>query len=340
MKRRAGKAKDIEEPGQDSFLDVVANLVGVMIILVMVVGAQAQKGFIAQERAKQTTAPEPVPIVDVAGAEAAAASVEASISELDGRIKDASIEAARREAERNRVQLLVTIAEQRLAEHRTALDEQARESYDLVEQLNQAKAEMARLDASQTALTKPSPAVLEHLPTPMAKTVFGREIHFRLLGGKVAYVPWDEMLERLKADAPGHVGKLRDSARAEMSLPVINGFGARYILRRAEVETQTRLGVATQSRVELEKLYFVDAEPNLGVPLAKALETGSEFRSRIGAMPPQQTTVTIWVYPDSFDEFRALKAELFKLGYLTAGRPLPAGHPIGGSPDGSRSSAE
>jgi hypothetical protein len=339
MTRRTGKTS--EDPGHDSFLDVVANLVGILIILVMVVGAQAQKGFIAQEKAKQMAAPEPaVPLVDVAGAEAAAASVESSIAELDAKIKTTQIEAARREAERNRVQLLVSIAEKRLAEHRTALDEQARESYDLTEKLSQARAEMARLDASQTALTKPSPAVLEHLPTPMAKTVFGREIHFRLLGGKVAYVPWDEMLERLKADAPSHVGKLRDTARAEMSLPVVNGFGARYILRRAEVETQTRLGVATQSRVELEKLYFVDAEQNLGVPLAKALESGSEFRSRIGGLPPQQTTVTIWVYPDSFDEFRALKAELFKLGYLTAGRPLPAGHPIGGSPDGSRSSAE
>jgi hypothetical protein len=338
MRRRAGNATD--EPGQDSFLDVVANLVGVMIILVMVVGAQAQKGFIAQEKARQTPAPVPVPSVDVAGATAAAAAVEQSIAELDEKIKDAKTEAARREAERNRVQLLVTIAEKRLAEHRGALDQKARDSYDLAEELNQARAEIARLDASQTALTKPPPAVLEHLPTPMAKTVFGSEIHFRLLGGKLAYVPWDEMIERLKTDAPSHVSKLRDSARAEMSLPVVNGFGARYILRRAEVETQTRLGVATQSRVELEKLYFVDAEQNLGVPLAKAIEPGSEFRSRIGALPPQQTTVTIWVYPDSFDEFRSLKAELFKLGYLTAGRPLPAGHPIGGSPDGSRSSAE
>jgi hypothetical protein len=174
----------------------------------------------------------------------------------------------------------------------------------------------------------------------MAKTVFGTEVHFRLLGGRLAYVPWDEMLEKLKAEAPNHVNKLRDAPRVEMSLPVINGFGAHYILRRAEVEMQTRMGVASQSRVELEKLYFVDAEPDLGVPLAEALQAGSEFKSRLSAFKPQQTTVTIWVYPDSFDQFRELKAELFKLGYLTAGRPLPAGHPIGGSPDGSRSSAE
>jgi hypothetical protein len=148
------------------------------------------------------------------------------------------------------------------------------------------------------------------------------------------------MLARLKADAPNHLQKLKDAPRAEMSLPVINGFGARYILRRNDIQMQTRVGVASRSQIELEKIYFVDAEQSLGMPLSEALQPGSEFRGRLADKNPQQTTVTVWVYPDSFDEFRTLKAELFKLGYLTAGRPLPAGHPIGGSPDGSRSSAE
>ena len=102
---------------------------------------------------------------------------------------------------------------------------------------------------------------------------------------------------------------------------------------------QTRVGTATQARVELEKLYFVDAEPNLGQPARRALCAGlANSAAASASIKPQQTTVTIWVYPDSFDDFRTLKAELFKLGYLTAARPLPAGHPIGGSPDGSRSS--
>ena len=87
-------------------------------------------------------------------------------------------------------------------------------------------------------------------------------------------------------------------------------------------------------------IYLVDAEPNLGQPIAQALGPGSEFRGRIAACRPQSTTVTIWVYPDSFDDFRALKAELFKLGFLTAARPMPMGEPIAGSPSGSRSRAE
>jgi hypothetical protein len=172
----------------------------------------------------------------------------------------------------------------------------------------------------------------------MARTVFGTEVHFRLKGGRIAYVPWEEMIEQLKADAKNHVNKLRDAPRVELSLPVVCGFGARYILRRVDVQVGNR--VAPQGGVELERLYFVDAEPNLGQPVAQALAPTSELRSRLAAFKPQSATVTIWVYPDGFDDFRTIKAELFKLGYLTAGRPLPDGHPIGGAPDGSRSSAE
>ena len=108
-----------EAPGQDSFLDVVANLVGILIILVMVVGAQAGRGLSAREATQHAT---PSPATDsaeatssaeVARAEAAASSVEVSISELDARISRQNLEAAMREQERNKVQLLVTVAEQR-----------------------------------------------------------------------------------------------------------------------------------------------------------------------------------------------------------------------------------
>jgi hypothetical protein len=340
-KRRSSGA---EAPGQDSFLDVVGNLVGILIILVMVVGAQTKRGLIAREASKHgVAAPAASPdnsAADLAAAEAAATSVEQSIGELEQKIRRQNLEAAMRQQERDQVQLLVTIAEQRLAEHRNKLGAAEQARYDAQAELVAARGELARLAQDEAALQRPAPAVLQHLPTPMAKTVFGTEIHFRLLGGRLTYVPWDEMIAALKADAPNHVHKLRDAPRAEMSLPVVAGFGARYVLQRAEAEVQTRIGVATQTKIELEKIYFVDAETNLGVPLADALKPGSQFRSQLAGQRPQQTTVTIWVYPDSFDQFRELKAELFKLGFLTAGRPLPAGHPIGGSPDGSRSSAE
>jgi hypothetical protein len=337
---RRKSESQIEAPGQDSFLDVVCNLVGILIVLVMLIAAQAKRGMIAAATAQPESATQAANAAEAKAAETTAAEVEESVLELQAKIDRQNQEAASRQAERDHYQLLVTVAEQRLAEHRDQLSARERDRYDLEQELVRSQSEMARLSALQVSLTKPKPHVLEHLPTPMARTVFGTEIHFRLLHQRLAYVPWEEMLERMKTDAKNHVNKLRDAPRVELSLPVIAGFGARYILRRAEVEVETRIGTAKHSGVELEQIYLVDTEPNLGQPVSESLAPGSELRSRLAAAKPQNTTITIWVYPDSFDDFRLLKAELFKLGFLSAARPMPLGEPIAGSPSGSRSSAE
>lgn len=336
---RRKPAIEVDAPGQDSFLDVVCNLVGILIVLVMLIAAQAKRGMIAAATARPDAASSQ-PATDAEDAEATAAAIEASVQELQVKIERHKLEALTRQMERDQYQVLVTVAEQRLAEHRETLSAQEQEKYDLQRELVRSKGELERLGATQVSLTRSKPHVLEHLPTPMARTVFGNEVHFRLLGHRLAYVPWDEVLERMKADAPRHVSKLKDAPRMEFSLPVIAGFGSRYILRRAEVEVETRVGTARHTGVELEQVYLVDVEPNLGQPINEALQTGSELFARLSTMKPQSTTVTIWVYPDSFDDFRALKAELFQRGFLTAARPMPAGDPIAGSPSGSRSSAE
>jgi len=339
MRRRP--QSDVEAPGQDSFLDVVCNLVGILIVLVMLIAAQAKRSMIAADNAEPTaTTAVSASTAEAAAAEQAAAAVETSIRELQARIQRENLEGALRQQERDRVQLLVTVAEQRLNEHRNELSAADQARYDLESQLAASRRELDLLKTASLSSERKPPQVLEHLPTPMARTVFGREIHFRLLGGRLAYVPWEEMIERMKADAPNHLQKLRDAPRAEMSLPPVNGFGARYILRRADTQIETKVGTATRGGIELEKIYFVDAEDTLGQPVQQALLGGSEFQSRLSAFKPQQTTVTIWVYPDSFAAYRQLKADLFQRGYLTAARPLPFNHPIGGSPDGTRSSAE
>ncbi len=336
MRRRAGQ---IEAPGQDSFLDVVCNLVGILIVLVMVIAAQAKRGMIAAATAASSP-PTAALSTEITAAASAAAAVERGVQELQAKINRQNLEVVLRQRERDKFQLLVTVAEKRLAEHRDQLSANAQSRYDLEQQLATAKSELSRLELAHKSLARPRAQVLEHLPTPMARTVFGQEVHFRLQEHRLAYVPWDEMLEQLKADAPGQVHKLRSQPRIEVSLPAVAGFGARYILKNAQVQTQTRLGIATQSQVVLDRIFFVDAEPNLGQPMAQALLPTSEFRSRLAGHKPQSTTVTIWVYPDSFDDFRAIKAELFQLGYPCAARPMDDGLPIGGSPDGTRSSAE
>ena len=66
---------------------------------------------------------------------------------------------------------------------------------------------------------------------------------------------------------------------------------------------------------------------------------GSQFyHSILGTSP--DTTLTFWVYPDSYAIFAKLKKFGHENGYSVAGRPLPFGIPIAGSPDGTRSASE
>src|SRR5262245_14563637 len=250
MRRKA--ESHAEAPGQDSFLDVVCNLVGILIVLVMLIAAQAKRGMIAAATATPVSE-NPAAEAEAQVGVAAATSIAASSQELQAKIHRHNFEAALREEERDKFQLLVTVAEERLAEYRNQLSAEEKSRYDLERELVSSKSELATLNTTQVALIKPKPHVLEHLPTPMARTVFGTEIHFRLLGHRLAYVPWDEMIERLKTEARNHISKLRDAPRVELSLPAVAGFGARYILRRAETQVETRVGTARHTGVELEQ---------------------------------------------------------------------------------------
>lgn len=326
-------------PGHDSFLDVVANLVGILIILIMVIGAQATDAMV--DRAEDAQAA-PVPRIDVPAAQAASKAVEKSIHEVDAKIKRQDLEIAYRQKERDKMLQVLGAIEQGLNERQQALSADQQRQLQAAREVLLARSELEDLKASLEALkhAAPSQQVIAHLPTPLAQTVFGKELHFRLEGGRIAYVPWDELVEKLKADAPTKVWKLKDVPRVTEVLGPIKGFRMKYTLCQVQQVRPAAGGVAVQRRVELDRFVLLPVQDGLGEPLEMALRGPSEFQSILAEHDPNRTTVTVWVYADSFNDFRLLKAELFRRGYGAAGRPMPADHPIGGSPDGSRSAAQ
>jgi hypothetical protein len=320
-------------------LDIVANLVGILIILVMVIGARATDAMV--EAGPEPTV-EAEPEVDLAAAQSAAVAVESDIHAIDAKIKRQQLEVAYRSKEREKMLQLVAVIEDGLNQQRQQLDETQRQQLDASREYMTARSELEDLKASRQALETEIPAqnVIEHLPTPMAKTVFGKEIHFRLQGGRLAYVPWDELIEKLKAEAPDKVWKLKNAPRITETLGPVRGFGMQYTLSRTQQTRRVGSATTVQQSIELDRFVLVPVLDDMGEPLDQALRDHSEFRDMLSLYDPNRTTVTVWVYPDSFNQFRSLKADLFRRGYLAAGRPMPEGHPIGGSPQGSRSSAQ
>lgn len=360
--RRSSRSQ-AEAPGQDSFLDVVANLVGILIILIIVVGAATQKAFVQQLAtaaqaavssgassgassggAGGANAANPadggLDEDEVEAARAAAVAVEQDIYRTDERLREQQRELAFRRLERDKTLTMVTAVRRALDERKAKLDQPTQDDLSKKLAMDEARRELAELDKAKGILAKQAPpkGIIEHLPTPMAKTVFGKEIHLRLAGNRLAIVPWDALVEQLKADAPRKIWRLRETETFTESLGPIDNFWMRYTMKRTEVALPGRTGV--QQRAELDRFILGPVDESVGEPMERVFTDQSEFATLVRSLDPNRATITIWVYPDSFQHYRAFKKYLFDRGFLTAARPLPEGHPIGGSPDGSRSAAE
>ncbi len=356
----------------DSFLDIVANLVGILVILIMVIGVRARDAWQATDpkgtpevvadvsppvastvelpESPEPTVPQPSTndesLADlqlaILEANGKATSVHRDIAEMDAHIREIERLTEIAEAERNEMQLLVSMAEQSLEKRRQSLDDQQRIALEQSKAVDDSRVELASLLAKKSALASEvgEPNILQHHPTPIAKAVFGAEEHFRLLQGRLSFVPINEMTHMLRRDAENKLWKLGSADAVTETIGPVDGYRMKYTLNRRERRVMTEAGPRVQRMVELERFVMVPQSEALGEAVADALSAGSQFQRRLADWIPDQTTVTIWTYPDSFPEFRQLKDYLATRGFTVAARPLPRGYPIGGSPDGSTSSAE
>jgi hypothetical protein len=335
VKRRLGPQADA--PGHDSFLDVVANLVGILIILVMIVGARAKDAMVTVEQVA-----EPVPEAAVEQSRNAAVAVRQELETMLANAQRQDLEIAYRRNERDRILTVIAAAETTLEREADKLSEEQRAAHELQRQLAAARREQEDLKRAREAVqrTEAPVHVLKHRPTPLAKTVFGQEVHFRLQAGRVAYVPINELTEMFQAEAKEKAWKLKQAPRITETVGPYRGFRLQYTLKRVSYAMETRAGSFSQVAVELDHYVVLPTQADLGETIEQALRPESDLRTILAGFDPNQVTVTLWVYPDSFEASRVLKEELYQLGYLLASRPLPEGHPITGSPQGARSAVQ
>ncbi len=342
MKFRPFRRRSDSTPGEDSFMDVVANLVGVLLILVVIVGANAGSQI-------EQLAIEQVDVGELQELQSSVQSSQDSATELLQNNRDLEnkinlereladqrhqerqsllvrIETARRELE-SRKSLLSTEQQELLANSGriSSLEHQLAESRNMVQSLS------SEANRHET---------IEHFPTPIAKTVFSDELHFRLREGCLVHVPMAELVELMKNEWQENALKLEVSDETLETVGPIGDFRLQYHLQAEEIVTQTSLGEMSRRTPRFNRFVLIPTGESIGFPLEQALTDGSDFRNIIDLASPEKTTVSIWVYPDSFSEFNQLKRWLYQRGYMTACWPLSANSPISGGPSGYRSTAQ
>jgi hypothetical protein len=326
MRRPA--AQLTEAVNSDSFLDIVASVVSIMIIMVVMEGMRIKNTPV-------TTSLRSDPLVtelqhDLAHEQ----SVRADVLKADGEVKQLREWAAARSIQRDLLLAAVSTMEKKLDEHRQNLEGQKRDEFDLGRTVSQARFRLEQLakEKEQAEVSDAAPVVLESYSTPIGREVEKNEVHFILWGGKIAHVPKESLEKAFAEDAQRKVYKLSPgSPELTETIGPVDGFKIRYTL-----ELQTNAG-----RPEIMYLWELKPVSNLmGETADTALSEGSAFRSTLSKLKRGMHTVTIHTYGDSFDAFRKIRKELYRLGFSVAARPLSPEMSIGFSPAGSKSTAQ
>ena len=323
--------------GDDAFMDTIANLVGIMIILVVIVGS---KGF----DAARTLAREEVQdqMEQLKTPTAKAENLDRDVDEQIDQLQQYEVETAYRNAERMTLVDQKTLIDQEIQKRLEQLDVRAKQAFEVDAQVGALERQFEELAKQQGELPEVQKSViaLQHLPTPMAKTVFGKELHVMIRDHQLSVIPWDTLVDLLKSSARSTASRNSQRDKFEDVLGPIDGFLMRYrLISKSGLMSDGRVA-AMGKMVELERFELEETRDVLRESVEASLAQKGRLRAELDATRSNHTTVTVWVYPESFNEFRKLKELLYKEGCLCAARPLPRDMRIGASPQGSSSTAQ
>lgn len=336
-------------PGSDSFLDVMANMVGILIILVVVVGVRIEAAptdeplVATPPPAEQPAPPPPVEHVDLETPARQVAALSSELADLENTGRQLAGEEGSMQA------LAAALTEQNdqqqaeLERRRQQLGQLENASLTLAAKIDSATQALADLDAKleATETTKRKSVTIQNLPTPLSQTVYGSQVHYQMVDGRLAAIPLDDLLEAVKNDLSKQAWKLRNQMQVTTTVGPVGDFRVRYTIERHEIPLEEQIASGRGGvMLQVSMWSLIPSRHGLGEPTEMALRDGSQFLRELARLNPKRDAVTVWVYPDSFEAFRDVRKKLHELGFACAGRPLPEGVPISGSPYGSRSEAQ
>lgn len=373
-----------EEFSSNSFLDVICNVVGILIVLIVIAGVRTRPAPRPSVPASEQSAPvlsapaepdpvseEPEPATEVAADEPdepemlaapdeelpplelpelsppkelvdRVRQLEAELAAL--RSDQASVGQALSEQHRRQTELSERLETARslLAEKQSALNSTLQKQSEQKEDLRLARQTQARLLAQLKALEDKKPPVeaIKHQITPISRVVSGKEKHYRLDKNRVAEVPVEVLIVKLKDQIERRKDWLTRTRSHQGQVGPFAGFSMSYLVRIDMLSGLDELRAGQGGYRVSVASWEIIPEPDLkGESEREALSQGSRFyESLLNA--DEDTTLTFWVYPDSFPIYRRLQAFAHEQGFAVAARPLPKGIPIAGSPNGSKSASQ
>ena len=203
-------------PGQDAFLDVLTNMVGIIILLVVVIG----HAHVAGHRARRPSSKYSVTVdrgrCGLEGRSSQDAQrvgprrrVENSKA-LMRQVVEVRGETSLREQERDYLSTYVAAFEQELNERRSTLSAEQQRDFDLRRKLAESQVTLENLSREQVALLSQPTEVeaIENQPTPLARRSTGKEVLLHLSGGHLAVIP-HELVDETINDVKENLWRLR-----------------------------------------------------------------------------------------------------------------------------------
>ena len=338
----------------DSFLNLVANVVGIIIRLILVawVGARSYSALQIKPALAAPVAESRADPADPVQDELTEHRRE--LARVQALLLDKLRELSAGQEERKTAE--GTLAT--LASRCRGLDEQ-RAALALVPKLqfgnegNEGKAQTAPMTLSLTELRERCRKVteeiqtLEKLPpakqtlryrTPVSEEVHSEELMFECHGGRASFIQTAALLAEVRQKMSEKKEALRSQWQIDDVVGPISGFQLRFTVER---DHEMLDGIVPDPnanfRYGVSEWHLEPVDPGRGETTEAALAKGSQFRQIVDPLDPQITAVTFWVYPDSFALYRQLRDYLYEHNIMVAGRPLPEGKPITSSRRGSAS---
>lgn len=323
--------------GHDAFLDIVANLVGVLIILIAVfTGTSSAVMQEAQRKVREEIlkTPDLVEASDEMVSELSKLTSRAARAHIDSDHLEQKVDQMNREIklrnqERAALLDLHNMASAAWEQKRSELDQVKLAAARKQTELERARETLTELRGEKHRLkTLPDATVaLEHLPTPMAKKVYEDRIILRLRSDHVSVVPGDALMRAITTNVRRSIGGSRRPKQSDVVGP-IRGYTARYSL------------VVGKTSAQFHGAIFQPIREPIGQPIEQVISGQSEIESELAGRNPNSTSILVWVYPDSYRSLRKLKEYLYAKGYATAVRPRETHEPIGISVLGTDSNVQ